>query len=57
MHYSVGQEVYGGNTIIDIQIIEDGSSVILIEKDNEIKQWKAFNKNVAVSIEYNIDFG
>jgi len=55
MHYAVGQEVYGGHTIVDIQELTD-KYVIMIGKGDEIKQWKSFNKNMAVSLEDNIDF-
>ena len=56
MHYSVGQEVYGGHTIIEI-CEEDTLYNIFIELDNEVKVWKSFNKNMGISVEYNIDFG
>lgn len=55
MHYAVGQEVYGGHTIIDIEEKAD-HYVVKIEKDNEVKPWKTFNKNMGISVEYNIDF-
>jgi len=44
MHYAVGQEVYGGHTICDI--IED----------KDVLPWKDFNKNMAVSVEYNLEY-
>jgi len=55
MHYSVGQEVYGGHTISDI-LEEDGSFKIFITKNKEILPWKHFNSNMAVSVEYNLDY-
>ena len=55
MHYSVGQEVYGGHTITDI-IEESGSYHIYIKKKDEVKPWKSFNENMAVSVEYNLDY-
>lgn len=55
MHYSVGQEVYGGHTICDIIEKTEGYS-IYIEKDGAQLPWKQFNKNMAVSIEYNLDY-
>ena len=55
MHYSVGQGVYGGHTITDI-LEEDGSYDIYIQKEDEIKPWKSFNKNMAISVEYNLDY-
>ncbi len=55
MHYTVGQEVYGGHTIVDIEEVDD-KYVISIEKAGEVKQWKTFNKNMGISVEDNIDF-
>tara|TARA_R110002072_G_scaffold34710_3_gene103531 strand:+ start:99 stop:320 length:222 start_codon:yes stop_codon:yes gene_type:complete len=55
MHYAVGQEVYGGHKIEDIIELTD-RYVILIRKFSEVKEWKTFNKNMGIAIEYNIDF-
>ena len=55
MHYSVGQEVYGGHTICDIVESQDKFSVF-IQKNNEVIPWKDFNKNMAVAIEYNLEY-
>ena len=55
MHYSVGQEVYGGHTITAIVEDEDKYS-IFIEKGNDIIPWKDFNKNMAIAIEYNLEY-
>ena len=55
MHYAVGQDVYGGHTICDILEEKDKYS-IYIKKDDVVIPWKDFNKNMAVSIEYNIDY-
>ena len=55
MHYSVGQDVYGGHVISDI-IEEDDKYKILIKKGDEILPWKDFNKNMAVSVEYNLEY-
>jgi hypothetical protein len=55
MHYSVGQEVYGGHTICDIVEEKDKYSVFIKKKDIVIP-WKEFNKNMAVSIEYNLEY-
>jgi hypothetical protein len=44
MHYAVGQEVYGGHVICDIR------------KENDVLPWKDFNKNMAVSVEYNLEY-
>ena len=57
MHYSVGQEVYGGHTICDILLDkEDKSYNIFIKKDNETLPWKKFNSHMAVSVEYNLSY-
>lgn len=55
MHYSVGQEVYGGHHIHQI-IEEEGKYSIYIEKNNEILPWKDFNKNMAIAVEYNLEY-
>jgi hypothetical protein len=55
MHYSVGQEVYGGHTICDI-IEEDDKYSIYIKKRKDVLPWKDFNKNMAVSVEYNLEY-
>ena len=55
MHYSVGQEVYGGHTICDI-IEEEDKYSIYIKKNKDVLPWKDFNKNMAVSIEYNLEY-
>ena len=57
MHYATGQEVYGGHTIHSINHNEEKDSYdIFIEKDQEIIPWKTFNKNMAISIEYNLEY-
>ena len=55
MHYSVGQEVYGGHTIKHIVEEEDKYS-IFIEKKGDLIPWKDFNKNMAIAVEYDIDY-
>ena len=55
MHYSVGQEVYGGHTISNI-IEEKDKYCIYIKKQKDVLPWKAFNKNMAVSVEYNLEY-
>jgi hypothetical protein len=55
MHYAVGQEVYGGH-VIDSIIEEDTKFSVFIKKDSELLPWKDFNKNMAVSIEYNLEY-
>jgi hypothetical protein len=55
MHYSVGQEVYGGHLIH--QIIEEKDKYsVYIEKNNEILPWKDFNKHMAIAVEYNLEY-
>jgi hypothetical protein len=57
MHYSVGQEVYGGHSISHIlQESKDSSYNIYIKKNNEILPWKKFNSNMAISIEYDLKY-
>jgi len=53
MHYSVGQEVYGGHTIVNILEEEDKYSVY-IQKGDLVMPWKDFNKNMAISVEYDL---
>ena len=55
MHYAVGQEVYGGHTICDIVEGDDKFS-IYIKKKNEGLPWKDFNKNMAIAVEYNLEY-
>ena len=55
MHYSVGQEVYGGHTISEIVEQSDKFS-IFIKKGKEVLPWKDFNKNMAVSVVYNLEY-
>ena len=55
MHYSVNQEVYGGHKICDI-IEEEDKYSIYISKNNVVIPWKDFNKNMAISIEYNLEY-
>ena len=55
MHYAVGQEVYGGHTISDIIEEKDKYSINII-KNKDVLPWKDFNKNMAVSIEYNLEY-
>ena len=55
MHYAVGQEVYGGHTICDI-IEEVDKFSVYIKKGKDVLPWKDFNKNMAVSVEYNLQY-
>ncbi len=57
MHYAVGQEVYGGHTISNIIFEESDSSYnIHIKKEDEVLPWKKFNKNMAISVEYDLEY-
>jgi hypothetical protein len=57
MHYSVGQQVYGGHEINCIIFDEkDDSYNIYIEKDDEVLPWKKFNKNMSVAVEYDLEY-
>ena len=55
MHYAVGQDVYGGHTICDI-IEEKDKYSIYIKKGTDVLPWKSFNKNMAISVEYNLQY-
>ena len=55
MHYAVGQDAYGGHTICDIVEEEDKYS-IYIRKEKSVIPWKDFNKNMAISVEYNLEY-
>ena len=57
MHYSLGQEVYGGHKIAYIIFDEsDNSYNIYIKKNQEVLPWKKFNSSMAISIEYNLEY-
>ncbi len=56
MHYSVGQEVYGGHIISDILEPEQGEYMIYIKKDNELLPWKKFNNNMAIAVEFDLKY-
>tara|TARA_A100001391_G_scaffold59654_2_gene37011 strand:- start:144 stop:371 length:228 start_codon:yes stop_codon:yes gene_type:complete len=57
MHYSVGQQVYGGHTINAIKLDQkDNSYNIFIKKDSEVMPWKKFNSNMAISVEYDLEY-
>lgn len=55
MHYAVGQEVYGGHKICDI-VEESDKFSIFIKKGNNVLPWKDFNKNMAIAVEYNLEY-
>tara|TARA_R100000278_G_C5328240_1_gene113708 strand:- start:82 stop:306 length:225 start_codon:yes stop_codon:yes gene_type:complete len=58
MHYLVGQKVLNGTYTIHLieYSAKSDSYIIYIEKNREVVQWKEFNKNMPISIEFNIDF-
>ena len=57
MHYAVGQQVYGGHEISDIIFSDTDSSYnIFISKEDEVLPWKKFNSNMAISVEYNLEY-
>jgi hypothetical protein len=57
MHYSVSQEVYGGHKISHILFDEtDNSYNIFIKKSDEVMPWKKFNSNMAISVEYDLEY-
>ena len=55
MQYAVEQEVYGGHKICDI-IEEEDKYSIYIRKEDIVIPWKDFNKNMAISVEYNLEY-
>ena len=57
MHYSVGQEVYGGHTISDILFKEpSGEYLVYIKKNKETLPWKKFNSNMAIAVEFDLHY-
>jgi hypothetical protein len=57
MHYAVNQQVYGGHIIKAILHDEkDSSYSIYIEKNKEVLPWKKFNSNMAISVEYDLEY-
>ena len=57
MHYAVSQQVYGGHTISAIIFEESEQSYnIYIKKNNEVLPWKKFNQNMAISVEYDLEY-
>lgn len=55
MNYALQQNIYGGHKISDIREEEDKFS-IFIEKNGESKHWKDFGKNMAIAVEYDIEY-
>ena len=57
MHYAVGQQVYGGHNISNILYSDDDNSYnIFITKEDEVLPWKKFNSNMAISVEYDLEY-
>ena len=57
MHYAVGQNVYGGHTITAILHDQKSNSYsIYIKKADEAMPWKKFNSNMAISVEYDLEY-
>jgi len=57
MHYSIGQQVYGGHEIAYIKSDQTDSSYnIYIKKGDEVMPWKKFNANMAISVEYDLEY-
>ncbi len=57
MHYALGQEVYGGHIICDIINSKiNNEYFIYIKKNDEILPWKKFNSNMAISVEYDLNY-
>ena len=56
MHYSIGQQVYGGHEIACILESSDSSCKIYIKKGEEVMPWKKFNSNMAIALEYDLEY-
>ena len=57
MHYALNQQVYGGHTISAILHDQELNSYsIFIKKGDEIMPWKKFNSNMAISVEYDLEY-
>ena len=57
MHYAVGQQVYGGHVISHILNDEEEQSYnIFIKKGDEVLPWKKFNSQMAISVEYDLEY-
>ena len=58
MHYLVGQDIL--NNFHKIHLVKqdkDSQSIkVWFQKEDAILRWKAFNSNMPISIEYNINF-
>jgi len=57
MHYAVGQEVYGGHVICDILNNDKaGEYSIFIKKGQEVLPWKKFNSQMAIAVEFDLQY-
>jgi hypothetical protein len=56
MHYSIGQQVYGGHEISHILKDAEGWHRIYIKKGDEVMPWKGFNPNMAIAIENDLEY-
>lgn len=58
MHYVNGQEVLSGKYIVHLIHYDKNSSSykVWIERNSEVFLWKEFNRNIPVTVEYNINF-
>ena len=57
MHYSVGQQVYGGHEISHILLDTiDNTYNIHIKKNDEVMPWKKFNSNMAITVEFDLEY-
>ena len=57
MHYSIGQQVYGGHEISHILFEpSDNSNNIYINKADEVLPGKKLNSKKAISVEYDLEY-
>lgn len=58
MHYLTGQEVLGGKYIIHLITHDETTSSykIYVQSGKEVYLWKEYNRNMPVSVEYNMNF-
>lgn len=56
MAFFVGQELFKSYIVDTIRKNDDGSYSLYLKKDGEIVLWKNFNKNLPITLEYNINF-